>query len=283
MVVFYLILLQMTGYFDSKDQNGKINPSMSSIYQMKGKENDATLSEEELYIATLLMKIIDVTPYCTTDVCHFEMSSMNDWNTGKVTPVIGKTINLTLATVPHSCYPSAARICYENTTVLVSQKNIKPGERITINYAAPFYAASLADRTQYLHDGFFFRCECDACRYDWPLFDLLPTGPSGLLDIDIDINGFKSVDVNSNIINSCNNVSSMSARCSKPDQQQNLVETFSRVRSKIEQLQSLRTSGGPPSKIMIQNQVRLYRCLLAMYSSKLHTMKTGSGSLPIPL
>ena len=283
MVVFYLILLQMTGYFDSKDQNGKINPSMSSIYQMKGKENDATLSEEELYIATLLMKIIDVTPYCTTDVCHFEMSSMNDWNTGKVTPVIGKTINLTLATVPHSCYPSAARICYENTTVLVSQKNIKPGERITINYAAPFYAASLADRTQYLHDGFFFRCECDACRYDWPLFDLLPTGPSGLLDIDIDINGFKSVDVNSNIINSCNNVSSMSARCSKLDQQQNLVETFSRVRSKIEQLQSLRTSGGPPSKIMIQNQVRLYRCLLAMYSSKLHTIKTGSGSLPIPL
>ena len=146
MVVFYLILLQMTGYFDSKDQNGKVNPSMSSINQMKGKENDATLSEEELYIAHLIHKIIDITPFCTTDVCHFEMGAISDWNTGKVTPIIGKTINPTLSQVSHSCYPSAARICFENKTVLVTQKHILPGERITINYSAPFYAASRSDR-----------------------------------------------------------------------------------------------------------------------------------------
>ena len=58
MAVFYLILLQMTGYFDTKDQNGKINPSLSSIYQMKGKENDSSLSEDELYIGLLLDRII---------------------------------------------------------------------------------------------------------------------------------------------------------------------------------------------------------------------------------
>ena len=273
MVVFYLILLQMTGYFDSKDQNGKVNPSMSSIYQMKGKENDATLSDEELYIAALLLQIIDVTPFCTTDVCHYEMSVMSDWNSGKVTPVIGRTINPTLAMVSHSCYPNAARICHENKTVLVSQKNIQQGERITINYSAPFYAASRTDRAQVLFDGFVFSCECEACRQDWPLFDLLPTGPSSLLDVDVDISGYKSVDTKSGAVIKQQSV-----------QEQNLVDTFNRVKSKVEQLQASRAAGGgPPSKIMIQNQVRLYRCLLAMYSSKLFTIKTGSGSLPIPV
>ena len=260
MSVFYLILLQMTGYFDTKDPNGKINPSLSLHHEMKGKENDASLSEEELYIAELFYRIIEITPYCTTDVCHFEMAAVADWNTGKVTPVIGKTINPTLCRVSHSCYPTAARICYENKTVLVSQKSIAPGEKITINYSAPFYAAPRADRAQYLLEGFVYRCECEACRQDWPLFDLLPSGPSNLMDDPVETsNGLRS----------------------KSDQ--SLVETFNRVRSRVEQLQAHRLGAGPPSKVLIQSQVRLYRCLLAMYSSKLHTLKTGSGSLPIPV
>jgi len=124
-----------------------------------------------------------------------------------------------------------------------------------------------------LFDGFVFSCDCEACRQDWPLFDLLPTGPSSLLDVDVDISGYKSVDTKSGAVIKQQSV-----------QDQNLLDTFNRVKSKVEQLQASRAAGGgPPSKIMIQNQVRLYRCLLAMYSSKLFTIKTGSGSLPIPV
>ena len=251
MVVFYLILLQMTGYFDSKEQNGKVNPSLSSIYQMKGKENDSSLSEEELFIAQLLDRIIEVTPFCTTEICHFEMVSPSDWSSGKVTPVIGKTINPVLSLASHSCYPTAARICYENKTVLVSQKKMKPGERITINYSAPFYAAPLAERARHLFDGFVLSCDCEACRQEWPLFDSLPSGP-----------------VTESVV----------------DNNNNLLDTFNRVSSKVGQLQDNSSLVcGAPSKMMIQTQVRLYRCLLAMYSSKLVTIKTGSGSLPIPV
>ena len=142
----------------------------------------------------------------------------------------------------------------------MSQKSIALGENITINYSAPFYAAPRADRAQYLLEGFVYRCECEACRQDWPLFDLLPSGPSNLMDDPVETsNGLRS----------------------KSDQ--SLVETFNRVRSRVEQLQAHRLGAGPPSKVLIQSQVRLYRCLLAMYSSKLHTLKTGSGSLPIPV
>ena len=278
--VFYLILLQMTGYFDSKDL--KVNPSLSSIQQMKGKENDTSLSEEELYIGLLLDRTIEATPFCTTEVCHFEMSDVGDWTTGKVTPVIGKTINPTLALVSHSCYPTAARVCHQNKTLLVAQKKIKAGERITINYSAPFYAAARAERMQYLQNGYSLRCECDSCLQDWPLFDLLPPGPAGLQpDLDsgsppspVDILGFRSLTAPS--ISATNN-----SHLTKTEQ--SVIETFNRVKSRIEQLQASQGSNGPPSKVMIQSQVRLFRCLLAMYSSKLYTLKTGYGSLAIPV
>jgi tetratricopeptide (TPR) repeat protein len=279
MAVFYLILLQMTGYFDSKDAL-KVNPSLSSIQEMKGKENDTSLSEEELYIGLLLERVIEVTPYCTTEVCHFEMAALGDWTTGKVTPVIGKTINPTLALVTHSCYPTAARVCHQNKTLLVAQKRIKPGERITINYSAPFYAAARAERTQYLESGYSLRCECAPCLYDWPLFDLLPPGPPGIgPDIDpVDITGFRPMPPTSQISPAGPGSSSGLTKT-----EQSVLEAFNRVKQRVEQLQAAQVAGAPPSKVMIQSQVRLFRCLLAMYSSKLYTVKTGYGRLAIPV
>merc|ERR1719193_2250466 len=126
MTVFYLILLQMTGYFDTnEDESGKLNPSLNSIHQMKGKENNTNLSETELHIAMLLDRIISITQFYTTEVCHFEMKGGGEWTAGKVTPVIGRSINPTLALAKHSCYPTAARVCSANQTLLVAQKNMK--------------------------------------------------------------------------------------------------------------------------------------------------------------
>jgi len=276
MTVFYLILLQMTGYFDIKDTI-KVNPSMSSIQQMIGRENDQSLSEDELHIGILLEKIMEVTPYCTTEVCHFEMGGLGlgDWTTGKVTPVIGRTINPTLALVTHCCYPTAARICYQNKTLLVAQKNMRAGERVTINYSAPFYAAARAERKHYLHTGFSFNCDCLPCIQDWPLFDLLPPGPPGLslpeLDPEPEPGGVRmwtggKMEENGN-----------------KKKEQNVLDTFHRVKCRISQLQADQRAGELPSKVMIQSQVRLFRCLLAMYSSKLCTVRTGYGSMAVPV
>lgn len=275
MSVFYLIILQMTGYFDTNDLAGRLNPSLSSIHQMKGKENDSSLSEPELHIVSLLDRIIAATSFCTTEVCHFEMGGESDWTGGKVTPVIGRTINPTLTLVNHSCYPTAARVCFTNQTLLIAQKNMKSGETITINYSAPFYAASRSDRKQFLYTGYMFDCECDACRQDWPLFDYLPPGPQGLGDQDIcSLPGFKMVGFGSKDMSSAQGLTGT---------EQSVMDTFNKARSKLDQLQRITVPGNPPSKVMIQNQVRLFRCLLAMYSSKLYVIKTEYGSLPIPV
>jgi hypothetical protein len=282
MAVFYLILLQMTGYFDNaaaagssgaSNGGGRPNPSLASIYQMTGKEHDASLSAAELHVGVLLERIMEATPFITTDVCHFEMAGGSEWTAGKVTPVIGRTINATLALVPHSCYPTAARVCRANATLLIAQKNIGRGEAVTINFAAPFYAASRSDRRQYLTttSGYERECECDACRADWPLFDGLPPGPQGLADIDTGElstssvpllpNGFRPVllagpasnhfncssNNNNNTTNiNCNSSSGGGGGSSSwlTKTEQHVIDTFNRLPS------------DPPSKIMIQSQVK---------------------------
>ena len=273
--VFYLILLQMTGYFDAAASGGsRPAPSLASIYQMKGKENDATLSAAELHVGALLERIIAATAFCTTEVCHFEMAGGAEWTAGKVTPVVGRTINATLALVQHSCYPTAARVCRENATLLIAQKNIARGEPVTINFAAPFYAATRSDRRQYLTtSGYDAACECDACRADWPLFDGLPPGPQGLADVERPAGGdlvgggavlpvgFRPVlqpSFSSN--NNTTNINSNFSSCGGgmlTKTEQHVMETFNRVRSRIDQLQrstSNRLPSDPPSKIMIQSQ-----------------------------
>jgi len=281
MAVFYLIILQMTGYFDNSSGGGgggegtgaRLNPSLSSIQQMKGKANDSSLSDAELHIAILLDLIILAAPYCTTEVCHFQLASEAEWTGGKVTTVIGRTINPTLALVRHSCYPTAARVCYANQTLLIAQKNMRAGEPITINYSAPFYAASRNERKDHLYAGYVLNCECEACRADWPLFDSLPPGPAGLGDQEVNIAGVRPM-MNQNPALHQHGLTQTEA---------GVMDTFNRVKGKLDQLQRTNTPGSPPSKVMIQNQVRLFRCLLAMYSSKLYIIKMEFGSLPIPV
>jgi len=262
-------LLQTTGYFDKSISNGQTNPSMSSINQMKGQENDDTLSEDEMFVAILLDHLMEATAFSTNEVCHFEMDEVREWTTGKVTSVIGKTINPTLALVNHSCCPNTARICFQNNTLLVAQKAILPGEEVTLNYALPFYAAPLKDRKEFLQKGFVFNCECEACCQDWPLFDSLPASiPGSEPWVDqTKPNGVQSFN---------------SFGLSKTEQ--NVLEVFNRVKDSIETLQKMRVPGSPPNKSLIQNQVRLYRCLLAMYSSKICTIKLGQHtSMSIPI
>ena len=42
---------------------------------MTGKENDSTLTEAELHIASLLDRLIAASATQTTEVCHFEMGA----------------------------------------------------------------------------------------------------------------------------------------------------------------------------------------------------------------
>ena len=104
--------------------------------------------------------------------------------------------------------------------------------------------------------------QCEACRQDWPMFDTLPAAAPGTETT----NGYTGTN-----------------NCHTTKTEQNILEVFNRVRESIGTLQKCRVAGCPPNKSLIQNQVRLYRCLLAMYSSITYTIKHGNSSMAVPI
>ena len=138
---------------------GRTNPSLSSIHQMKGQENDSSLSDDEMSVALLLDRLMEAAAVHTNEVCHFTMEGLSDWTTGRVTPVLGKTVNPSLARVRHSCCPNTAKVCRDNNTLLIAQNNIRAGDPVTINYTLPFYASPLRDRQQFLESCYRLTCQ----------------------------------------------------------------------------------------------------------------------------
>ena len=78
------------------------------MFMYQGKENDSSLSSAELDIAILLERIISITPYYTTEVCHFEMQVSYYLNVLKIYRIkVRKKPSLTLVTmviVKYKCF-----------------------------------------------------------------------------------------------------------------------------------------------------------------------------------
>lgn len=73
----------------------------------------------------------------------------------------------------HECYPSVTR--YFNSTSLIFN-SIRPhakGEIIAENYGPIFTKQTLPERQRNLASRYWFKCECQACRENWPVLDKL--------------------------------------------------------------------------------------------------------------
>lgn len=73
----------------------------------------------------------------------------------------------------HECYPSVTR--YFNSTSLIFN-SIRPhvkGEVIAENYGPIFTKQTLQQRQRNLTSRYWFKCECNACRENWPVLDKL--------------------------------------------------------------------------------------------------------------
>lgn len=73
----------------------------------------------------------------------------------------------------HECYPSITR--YFNSTNLIFN-SIRPhrqGEIVAENYGPIFSKQTLAERQRNLSSRYWFKCECRACRENWPVLDKL--------------------------------------------------------------------------------------------------------------
>ena len=136
------------------------------------KKNEASLTEEEVYIGILLSHFVGVAESNSHLICKSPLSTHTIKDLPEIVTKnfqpdsIGFGINVTLAFFNHSCNPNTIKIQKGRKTFLIASELIRKGEDIHDNYGSLFYTSDKPRRLQTLG----FSCSCAACQADWPQY-----------------------------------------------------------------------------------------------------------------
>jgi tetratricopeptide (TPR) repeat protein len=82
---------------------------------------------------------------------------------------IGLCLYPTVSLINHSCNPAMELLFFNNQVVARAIRNIAAGEELSIDYGYIYYVTPKSQRQMYLSSQYFFECQCEACKNDWPL------------------------------------------------------------------------------------------------------------------
>ena len=125
------------------------------------------LTEDEVYIGTLLMHFLELLQFNAHEVAQFEMVSKTSAE-GAKSVFIGAAVYPTLALFNHSCDPCIVRYYVEDYVIVQAIKNIRKGDEICENYGPIFFHSAREDRISRLEKQYWFKCQCIACTENWP-------------------------------------------------------------------------------------------------------------------
>lgn len=81
---------------------------------------------------------------------------------------LGGAIYPTVSLTNHSCFPNTMRYNSGSACVVRASRTIQKGEEVVDNYGHYYQMAGKKERREGLAKQYFFRCECKACKEDWP-------------------------------------------------------------------------------------------------------------------
>nr|XP_053653597.1 SET and MYND domain-containing protein 4-like [Cherax quadricarinatus] len=96
---------------------------------------------------------------------------------GKINFKKTKSVFLGLAVYPtisycnHSCFPAVTRYFEGDKMVIVSLRPLQAGDVVAENYGPIFTHHPRQERQRKLLSRYWFRCNCEACRGDWPVYN----------------------------------------------------------------------------------------------------------------
>ena len=76
-----------------------------------------------------------------------------------------------LSLINHSCNPNIVRICYGDVIVVRAIRRIACGDEIFDNYGYYYATHEKKERQFKLSQQYYFRCNCQPCVDDWPLYE----------------------------------------------------------------------------------------------------------------
>ncbi|KAJ8974015.1 hypothetical protein NQ317_006485 [Molorchus minor] len=128
------------------------------------------LSNEDIFKDLVLLHL-------QTAPCNFhEISELaeNDHSHIYDLTEIGAGAYSFLSMFNHSCDPNIVRHCYGPAIVLRAIRSIKKGQQCYDNYGYHYAVMDKDLRETNLKSQYFFKCECEACMKNWPLFEDMP-------------------------------------------------------------------------------------------------------------
>jgi hypothetical protein len=74
----------------------------------------------------------------------------------------------------HSCAPNVVRVSHEGKNVVMVNRPIAAGDQIFDNYGFHHCLQDIKDRQTSLYNQYMFKCSCEACTKNYPIFPELP-------------------------------------------------------------------------------------------------------------
>ncbi|XP_064116630.1 SET and MYND domain-containing protein 4-like [Macrobrachium nipponense] len=130
-----------------------------------------SLTDDEVFIGSLLLRNLQIVQFNAHEVSGMDFKSVQCRLEESRSVFLGLGIYPTAAFCNHACYPSVTRYFEGTKLVLVSLRPLQPGDTIAENYGPIFTKNSLESRQKKLLSTYWFRCACEACLGNWPVYD----------------------------------------------------------------------------------------------------------------
>ncbi|XKL63349.1 hypothetical protein PGB90_005713 [Kerria lacca] len=156
--VILLHALKNSSFFDNIEMN----------------KNSVKLFEAESFIGTLILKLLFAFKIYSFGIKEeIEDNMLNGFSTVTASR-IGHALVPLFSLINHSCDPNVKWYWCKNVMVLYAIRPIAAGEQIYISYLPEYAHVPLVER-QIMLKKFFFKCACNACKNNWPLYQNLPS------------------------------------------------------------------------------------------------------------
>ncbi|CAH2245193.1 jg260 [Pararge aegeria aegeria] len=138
--------------------------------------NEDNIHEAEKNICELLVRNLQLLQFNAHEIYETIRGDHQFRGSKPIYTAVG--IYPTGALFNHECYPAVARYFDRQNIVLRAIRPLRPGEIVSENYGPHFLMRGLKERQRMLACRYWFRCECVACKENWPTLKQMDAEPT---------------------------------------------------------------------------------------------------------
>lgn len=170
----YKTILHLTANSNKRTFGDLFKRSITAVYMVHCLKISGFFGQEEvkeedmMFVASLLLR-------------HLQSASCNAYEIGELhvgpegmltakVEEVGGALYSTISLTNHSCTENTSRYSVGDKCVLRATRTIPRGSEVFDNYGFIYYLSTVNERNDTLLNQYKFKCSCEACHYEWPLY-----------------------------------------------------------------------------------------------------------------